>query len=71
MARRVMPVRRDMVAAKSMRARLLGVLKHQHGDVIVLSKEGHDHWAYEGQACLSLGFSNIIVNKKMASTTQM
>ena len=38
MARRVMPVRRDMVAAKSIRARLHGVLKHQHGDVIVLSK---------------------------------
>ena len=29
-ASRVMPVRRDMVAAKSMRARLPGVLRHQH-----------------------------------------
>ena len=37
-ASRVMPVRRDMVAAKSMRARLPGVLRHQHGEVIALSK---------------------------------
>ena len=38
-ASRVMPVRRDMVAAKSMRARLPGVLRHQHGEVIALSKD--------------------------------
>ena len=38
-ASRVMPVRRDMVAAKSMRARLPGVLKHQHSEVIALSKD--------------------------------
>ena len=52
-ASRVMPVRRDMVAAKSMRARLPGVLKHQHGEVIALSKDmsiagilthSHEHW---------------------------
>ena len=28
-----------MVAAKSMRARLPGVLRHQHGEVIALSKD--------------------------------
>ena len=38
-ASRVMPVRRDMVAAKSMRARLPGVLRHQHSEVIALSKD--------------------------------
>jgi len=42
-ASRVMPVRRDMVAAKSMRARLPGVLRHQHSEVIALliPKSGH------------------------------